>query len=228
MLQGLEAVPMHALLLERADHPLDQAVLLRAMWRDELLAQPIAPHQGREAAAGEDQPIVRTQQEGLWNTAQRAEARNQGLLQRRFRGLGFAAAGQMPAQQFAAVAVDHQRHRRPAISPRPDPAHVRGPALVGRLGHRRQRLNPWPEAHRALAHLPAPELEDALHRVLVEAQQVRHGPVPEGRVLLDHGLDRGHEALLQRRRGLDGAVVHAASRHLEPPAQFADRDGDAV
>ncbi|MBK3018662.1 ferritin-like domain-containing protein [Klebsiella pneumoniae] len=36
-------------------------------------------------------------------------------------------------------------------------------------------MNPRPEAHRALAYLPAPELEDALHRVLVEAQQVRIG-----------------------------------------------------
>ena len=87
VLQGLEAMPMHVLLLERADHALDQAVLLRAVGRDELLAQPVAPDQGREAAAGEDQPIVRTQQEWLWHSAQRAEARDQGLLQRRFRGL---------------------------------------------------------------------------------------------------------------------------------------------
>lgn len=75
---------------------------------------------------------------------------------------------------------------------------------------------------------PPPELEDALHRVLVEAQQVRDGPVPEGWVLLDHGLDRGHEALLQRRRSLHRAVVHGAPGHLEPLAQLADRDGDAV
>ena len=82
VLQRLEPVPMHALLLERADHPLDQAVLLRAVRRDEFLAQAVAPNQGREAAAGEDQPVVRTQQERLRHAAQRAEARDQGLLQR--------------------------------------------------------------------------------------------------------------------------------------------------
>lgn len=52
VLQELEAVTMHALLLERADDPLDQAVLLRAMRRDELLAQPVAHDQCSEAAAG--------------------------------------------------------------------------------------------------------------------------------------------------------------------------------
>ncbi|WP_238530172.1 hypothetical protein [Alicycliphilus denitrificans] len=45
MMQRFEAVPMHALLLERTDHPLDQTVLFRAVWRDEFLAQPIASDQ---------------------------------------------------------------------------------------------------------------------------------------------------------------------------------------
>lgn len=79
MLQRVEAMPMHA--LERADHPLDQTVLLRAVPRDEFLTQSVAS-QGREAAAGEDQPIVRTQQERLGYSAQRGEARDQSLLQR--------------------------------------------------------------------------------------------------------------------------------------------------
>lgn len=76
MLQRLEAVPMHALLQERTDRPLDQTVLLGAVRRDELLAQPVASDQRRKAAAGEDQAIVRTQQEWLGHTAQRAEARS--------------------------------------------------------------------------------------------------------------------------------------------------------
>ena len=41
-LQGLEAVPMHALVLQRADHPLDHAVLLRAVGGDERLLQAMA------------------------------------------------------------------------------------------------------------------------------------------------------------------------------------------
>ena len=145
MLQRVEAVPMHALLLERADHALGQAVLFGAVRRDELLAQPVAPDQRRKAAAGEDLPIVRTKQERHGHAAQRAETCNQGLLQRRLRLLGLPAARQVPTQQFAAMTVDHQGHRRPTIAPRPDPAHVSGPALVGRLGHRRQQLDPRPD-----------------------------------------------------------------------------------
>lgn len=82
--------------------------------------------------------------------------------------LGLPAARQMPAQQLAAMAVVHQGHRRPAIAPSPDPTHVGGPALMGCFGHRGKRLDPGPEAHRTLAHLPALESEDALHGVLVK------------------------------------------------------------
>jgi len=45
VLQGLKAMTMRALLLERTDDPLDHAVLLRLIQRDELLAQAIVAHQ---------------------------------------------------------------------------------------------------------------------------------------------------------------------------------------
>jgi len=62
MLDRLEAVPMHALFLERADHPFDHAVLLRAVRRNELLAQAVAAHEGSVAARGENQAVVRAQE----------------------------------------------------------------------------------------------------------------------------------------------------------------------
>jgi len=40
MLQGFEAMPVHALLLQRSDHALHHAVLLRAVRRYEFLLQP--------------------------------------------------------------------------------------------------------------------------------------------------------------------------------------------
>ena len=107
------------------------------------------------------------------------------------------------AQQFPAVAIDHQGHRGPASPSGPDPAHVGGPALIQCLGHRGQGLDPGPEAYRALSHLPALYLEDALHRVLVEPQQMRHRSIAEGWVLLDHGLDRRHQSILQLWRSLE-------------------------
>jgi len=57
VLQDFEAMPVHALLLERADHALDHAVLLRAVLRDELLAQAITAHQGRVVAARKTRPL---------------------------------------------------------------------------------------------------------------------------------------------------------------------------
>lgn len=54
MLQRFEPVPMYALLLERTNLPLNQAILLGAVRGDEFLTQAIASDQGREAAAGED------------------------------------------------------------------------------------------------------------------------------------------------------------------------------
>lgn len=54
VLDRLEAVPMHALFLERVDHPFDHAVLLRAVRRDDLLAQAVAAHEGGVAARGKN------------------------------------------------------------------------------------------------------------------------------------------------------------------------------
>lgn len=53
---------MRALFIERASHPLEQAALPGPMWRDELLAQSVAPDQCSEAATDKDQPIALAQQ----------------------------------------------------------------------------------------------------------------------------------------------------------------------
>lgn len=57
MLQGFK-VAMDALLLQRPEHPFHLAILLRGIGRDEFLAQAIALHQSRVAAAGKDQAVV--------------------------------------------------------------------------------------------------------------------------------------------------------------------------
>lgn len=60
MLQRLKAVPMYTLLFQGPDQPLDQPVLLRSMWRDELLPQSVAAHERSIAANGEDQAVIGT------------------------------------------------------------------------------------------------------------------------------------------------------------------------
>lgn len=74
VLQGFEPVVVDALVFERSDHTLDHAVLLRAVRGDELLLQTIASDQRRVAAAGEDQSVVRSQQEWMFDFAQAATA----------------------------------------------------------------------------------------------------------------------------------------------------------
>ncbi|MOA01672.1 hypothetical protein D3C78_1210930 [compost metagenome] len=143
-------------------------------------------------------------------------------------GAGLAAARQMPAQQLPGMAVNHQRQRRPAIPTRPDAAQIRRPALVRPRGHRRQCLDPGPEADGPLTDLPAHQLEHALHGVLVEPQQMRHRSIAKRRRFFDQRLDGRDKLRIELWRCLHRLVVDGAARHVEPAAQLGDRDGDAV
>jgi hypothetical protein len=62
------------------------------------LQQPVALDERRVAATGEHQPIVRTQQEGLGNTAKMTVSGDEGLLQCGLGRLRSSASAQMPAQ----------------------------------------------------------------------------------------------------------------------------------
>ena len=108
------------------------------------------------------------------------------MLERRFRRLRLAALREMPAEQFAAPAVCNTGQDHLAVEARPDAAHVCGPAFVGAVGRGDPGFDPGPESDRPLAHLPALDLEDPLHGVLVHVEQMHHGPIAERRVLLDH------------------------------------------
>lgn len=78
---ALKPVSMRALLLKRRNNSFQHPVLLQAVRRDELLLQAIIAHHPRVLTAGEDQAVVRAQQERLRNTSQRAKAGDQGRLQ---------------------------------------------------------------------------------------------------------------------------------------------------
>lgn len=56
-------------------------------------------------------------------------------------------------------------------------AHDDAGGTVGHGSDRNRHQHPRPEARRPLAHVPAIELEDPAHRVLVEPLQMRHRPV---------------------------------------------------
>ena len=211
-----EAMPVDALFLERPDDALDQSVLLRAMRRDELLFQPIAADQARIVPTGKNQPIVRAQQKRTGDPPQRPKPGDERLLQCRRGGACPATPRQLPAQQFPCMAVDHERQGQPAIVAAPDPAEVRRPAFIRTRGNRGERLDPRTKANRALADLPAFDLEDPLDRVLVETQEISHRAIAEGGLLLDHRLDRLHKGGVQPRRSLAGLVIDRPSGHVKP------------
>ena len=56
-------------------------------------------------------------------------------------------------------------------------------------------------------HLPSHELENPLHRVLVEAQQMRHRPLAKGRMFLDHLFDRATKSVPALSFELRGTVA---------------------
>lgn len=87
MPDAAEALAMDALFFQRSDQALDQAVLLEAMRRDELLFQTVASNQRSVAPRCEDQPVVGPQQKLLPHLAERAEPVDQGMLQ----GAGYRA-----------------------------------------------------------------------------------------------------------------------------------------
>lgn len=160
VLDGLKTVAMHALLLQRPDEAFDHAVLLGTVWGDELLLQTVAAGDLGEVVAGEDQTVVRPQQELFLDLAQSAEPGDQGVLEGGAGGRGFAGLRQMPAQQLAGVAVDHQRQGSPAVLARPDTGEIRRPALVRRSRNRRHHSEiadgatgaaPGPSRHRRSA-----------------------------------------------------------------------------
>lgn len=223
VLDAVEALAMNTLLFQGPDHTLNHAVLLRAVGRDELLLQTVAFHQGCVFSTRKDQAIVRPQKELPRDPAKRAKSGNQSVLQGAGSRRGLARSGEMPAQKLAGMAVDHQCKRCPAISPCPNAAQIRRPALVRGRGDGRQRLDPRAHTDRSFANLPALDLEDPLNRVFIEAQEPSHRAIAKGWFCLDHHLDRVGKPGIDLRRGLGWLVVDRPARHTEPGAQLGQR-----
>ena len=228
VLDAVEALAVDALLLQRPDHAFDRAVLLWAVRGDELLLQPVASDQRGVAPRGEDQAVVGPQKELLRHLSERAEPTDQGMFQGAGGSGGLAGSRQMPAQKLAGVAVDHKGQCGPAVAARPDPTQVGRPAFVRCGRHGGHRLDAGAHADRAFANLPAFDLEDALHGVLVKTQKPGNRAVAEGWLLLDHGLDWIGKARIDLRGGLGRLVIDRAPRHAEPRAEFRQRHRDPI
>jgi hypothetical protein len=123
---------------------------------------------------------------------------------------------------------DHGDRPGPAVATRPDPTQVGRPAFVRCDRHGGHRLDPGAHADGAFADLPAFDLEDALHGVLVKAQKPGHRTIAEGWLLLDHGLDWIGKARIDLRGGFGRLVIDGPPRHAELGAKLGHRHRDTI
>ena len=102
-------------LLETAEEAFDDAILLGRIRRDEFLGQPIIAARRPEPATLKDQPIVTANDRhgALW--AQCPESMQARGFQGPFRLFGSAAQGELIANDFAIMAINHRGQMRPAI-----------------------------------------------------------------------------------------------------------------
>src|SRR5262245_2896773 len=97
-----------AFLLEAAKEPFDHSVLLGRVRGDELLRQPVVATRRPKAPTLEHQPVVASDHRGRPGWPERAEPRQARLLQRPLRFLSPPPQGELIADDFAVVAVDHR------------------------------------------------------------------------------------------------------------------------
>lgn len=215
MRQALEPMPMHALLLQHPDQPLHRAVLLRAMRRDELLAQTVATHQSRIGPAGKAKPLSERTRNGLATGAR--------LPNRAIKACSSAAAAVIafplhdncrPNSSRVWQSITNARTSHPGP---PIPGTGRSTSVRSRTALLKATLGSSAEADQALAHLPALQLEDPLHHVLVHRQQSRHRAIAERRLDFDQRLDRLRQVASHLRR----PVAHRR-RLPEPSALLQD------
>lgn len=161
---------MDALLLECADNTFDHSILLRTVWRDELLFEAITSDETGVIAARQDEAIIGSQQEGVLNLTERSVTSNESLFKCCPCGRGFAGSGELPTQEFPRMAIDDESEPQPAIASAPDTAQICRPALIRSRCDRRKSVYAGSMTYRPLPNLPTLEFEDPLHGVLVEAE----------------------------------------------------------
>lgn len=67
MSKAFKAIPVDALLLQGPNDAFDHAVLLRTVWRNELLLKAIAFDELSECEAGKTRPLSERRRKGLWS-----------------------------------------------------------------------------------------------------------------------------------------------------------------
>ena len=99
VLDAVKALCVNTLLLQRMDHTLNHAVLLRAERRDKFLLQIIAANECCVFPAGKNQTVIAAKQELIADLSQRTEPADQSVLGRAgsvFHGLATCSTRMWP------------------------------------------------------------------------------------------------------------------------------------
>src|SRR5690348_16772309 len=199
VVEGRELMLPHTFLFEAAKEPLDHPILLRRIWGDKLLRQPIIPAGLPKPATLKDQAIVAPQDRG-GRRSERPKPRQAGGLQGPFGLLGSAAQGELIADQFTIMTIDHRREMSPAIPPAGNVGDIHGPPLVAATGSTDEapRSRTWGRG--ALVDQPLLLAQHPIDRFVIHgeavliAQQRPQPSIPEGRMLLKQPLQLGEPA----------------------------------
>src|SRR5215831_2277468 len=215
-----------AFLLEAAEEALDDSVLLRRVWGNELLGQSVVVTGRPEPPALIDQPVIGPDDWRGPRRAQRPESFQTRGLERSLRLLGPPSQGKLVTDELAVVTIDHRGELGPAVLPAVHVGHVGGPAFVAPRGLAAPPVDPGPRGGRPLMHEPAFESADAVDGLgrqadaIPKTQQSPQPPIAEGRVAANQGGDLHSQRLVEHRateRPL-GALAHPTASHRQDPA----------
>ena len=167
-----EVVLPDALLFEATEEAFDEAVLLRCVGGDELLAEAVVAAGGAKAAGGEDEPVVAPHGRRHAFGTQGTEALQAGVFESSFCLSRPTTEAELVADDGAVVAVDDSRQVTPAVGTTEDVREIDRPTAVRGGSDARAALHPRPGRHAALVHEPALGGQDAVDRLLVDGETV--------------------------------------------------------
>lgn len=171
ILKRLERVLPDTFLFETPKEPFDDPILFRRVRRDELLLQPIVPTGLPEPTALKDQAIVAAE-DRCGHRTQGPKSLQARRFDRPFRLLRPTAQGELIADHFPIMTVDHRREMRPAILPTGNMRYIHGPAFVAVIRPTRPALHARAWGGDALMHKPPVLLQHTIDGLPIDAESV--------------------------------------------------------
>jgi len=190
LLKRLERVLPDTLFFEAAKEPLDHAVLLRRVGRDEFLLYSIVSTGLSKPTALEDQAVVTAQDWGS-RRSERPEPLETRGFDGPFRLLRATPQGKLIADALAIVTINHRREMRPAVLATGDMRHVHRPPFITATRPTCPASHARAWGRDALMHEPPLLLQHTVDRLAIDddpvlkPHQCPEPPIAKRRMLLN-------------------------------------------